>query len=51
MFDIMGKHYDQIKEDVGLKEAFNNSDSEEEQTEAIFRKLRPQSKYKFSEII
>lgn len=51
MFDIMGKHYNQIKEDVGLKDALENSDDEEEATEAIFRKLRPQSKYRFSEVI
>lgn len=41
MFEIMGKHYDQIKEEVGLKDAVENSDEEEEATEAIFRKLRP----------
>lgn len=47
----MGRHYDKIKEDIGLKEAFENTDDDEEQTEAIFRKLRPQSKYKFSEVL
>ena len=47
----MGKHYDKIKEEVGLKEAFENSDDDEEATEAIFRKLRPQSKYRFSEVL
>jgi hypothetical protein len=31
MYDIMGKYYDQIKEEVGLKDAFENSDDEEEQ--------------------
>ena len=41
MYDIMGKHYDQIKEEVGLKDAYEKSDEEEEQTEAIFKKLRP----------
>ncbi len=51
MYDIMGKYYEQIKEEVGLKDAFENSDEEEEQTEAIFKKLRPQSKYKFSEVL
>lgn len=51
MYDIMGKHYDQIKEEVGLKDAFEKSDEEEEQTEAIFKKLRPKSKYKFSDVI
>lgn len=30
MFDIMGRHYDKIKEDIGLKEAFENTDDEEE---------------------
>lgn len=47
----MGQHYEQIKEEVGLKDAFEKSDDEEEQTEAIFRKLRPHSKYKFSEVL
>lgn len=37
----MGKHYDQIKEDVGLKEALEKSDDDEETTEALFKKLRP----------
>jgi hypothetical protein len=41
MYDIMGKHYDQIKEEVGLKDAYEKSYEEEEQTEAIFKKLRP----------
>jgi hypothetical protein len=30
MYDIMGKHYDQIKEEVGLKDAYEKSDEEEE---------------------
>lgn len=30
MFDIMGKHYDRIKEEVGLKDAIENTDDEEE---------------------
>ena len=47
----MGQHYDRIKEEIGLKEALENSDEDEEATEAIFRKLRPQSKYRFSEVI
>lgn len=51
MFEIMGRHYDQIKEQVGLKDAIENSDDDDEQTEAIFRKLRPHSKYRFSEVL
>ena len=51
MYDIMGKHYEQIKEEVGLKDTMEKSDDEEEQTEAIFKKLRPHSKYKFAEIL
>lgn len=35
MYEIMGAHYDRIKENIGLKEAFENSDSDEE-TEKIF---------------
>ena len=34
-----------------MKDAYEKSDEEEEQTEAIFKKLRPHSKYKFSEVI
>ena len=40
-----------MKEEVGLKDAFDKSDDEEEQTEAIFRKLRPHSEYKFSDVL
>ena len=47
----MGEHYEKMKEEVGLKDAFEKSDDEEEQTEAIFRKLRPHSKYKFSDVL
>jgi len=51
MFEKMGEHYEKMKEEVGLKDAFDKSDDEEEQTEAIFRKLRPHSKYKFSDVL
>ena len=47
----MGKHYDKMKTEVGLMDAPENSDEDEEATEQIFKKLRPQSKYKFSEVI
>jgi hypothetical protein len=40
MYDIMGQHYENLKEHVGIREAFENSDSDGE-TEAIFKKLRP----------
>eukprot|EP00347_Sterkiella_histriomuscorum_P018862 403343887 len=50
MYDIMGQHYENIKDHLGLKEAFENSD-EDEQTEEIFKKLRPQSPYKFKELV
>lgn len=30
MYEIMGHHYDKLKEDIGIHEAFQNSDSEEE---------------------
>ena len=51
MYDKMGEHYEKMKEEVGLKDVFEKSDDEEEQTEAIFRKLRPHSKYKFSDVL
>jgi len=51
MFEKMGTHYERMKEEVGLKDAFEKSDDEEEQTEAIFKKLRPHSKYKFSDVL
>ena len=47
----MGDHYERMKEEVGLKDAFEKSDDEEEQTEAIFKKLRPHSKYKFTDML
>jgi hypothetical protein len=40
MYEIMGTHYEHIKDKVGIKAAFDNSDSDEE-TETIFKKLRP----------
>jgi len=39
-----------MKEHIGIKEAFDNSDSDGE-TEVIFKKLRPQSPYRFKELI
>jgi murein L,D-transpeptidase YafK len=51
IYDIMGKHYDRIKEEVGLKDALDNSDNEEEMTEAIYKRLRPQSQHKFKKIL
>jgi len=36
----MSAHYDNLKDQVGLKEAFDNTESDEE-TEQIFKKLRP----------
>ena len=50
MYEIMGTHYDNIKDHLGIKEAFDNSDSDGE-TEKIFSKLRPQSPYKFKDLI
>lgn len=51
MYERMGEHYERMKEEVGLKDAFEKSDDEEEQTEAIFKKLRPHSKYKFTDVL
>lgn len=50
MYEIMGAHYENMKEHLGLREAFENSDNDEE-TEEVFRKLRPQSPYKFKQLI
>ena len=36
----MGKHYDTMKQQVGLMEAFETTESDEE-TDKIFQKLRP----------
>lgn len=46
----MGTHYENMKEHLGLREAFENSDNDDE-TEEVFRKLRPQSPYKFKQLI
>jgi hypothetical protein len=35
MFDIMGNHYDNIKETIGIKQIFEATDSDEE-TDMIF---------------
>lgn len=40
MFNIMGGHYDHIKDQIGLREAFETTQSDEE-TEKIFTRLRP----------
>ena len=50
MFDIMSVHYNNIKDQVGLKEVFDTTESDDE-TDKIFQKLRPQSPYKFKELI
>lgn len=50
MYEIMGMHYDTMKNALGIKEAFGDSDSDGE-TEKIFQKLRPQSPYKFKDLI
>ena len=47
----MGRHYDRIKEEAGLKDALENSDDDEEITEAIYKRLRPQSQHKFKKIL
>ena len=46
----MGAHYERIKESIGLKDMFDNSDSDGE-TEKIFSKLRPQSPFRFKDLI
>ena len=46
----MSTHYDNLKTQVGLREAFETTDSDDE-TEKIFNKLRPQSPYKFKDLI
>ena len=51
MFDIMGRHYDRIKEEVGLNDPQENSDDDEQLTEAIYKRLRPQSKHNLKRIL
>ena len=46
----MGNHYDYLKRQVGLKDVFDESESDEE-TEKIFKKLRPTSPYKFKQLM
>ena len=50
MYEIMGAHYDTMKNTLGIREAFGDSDSDGE-TEKIFQKLRPQSPYKFKDLV
>ena len=40
MYEVMGQHYDRIKDSIGLNGMFDESDSDGE-TEKIFQKLRP----------
>jgi hypothetical protein len=40
MYEIMSTHYENLKTHIGLKEAFEPTESDEE-TEKIFAKLRP----------
>ena len=35
MYEVMGAHYERLKESIGLKDMFENSDSDGE-TEKIF---------------
>lgn len=46
----MSTHYDNMKDQIGIREIFESTDSDEE-TEKIFNKLRPQSPYKFKDLI
>jgi hypothetical protein len=39
-----------MKDQIGLKEAFETTESDDE-TEQIFARLRPQSPYKFKQLI
>jgi len=40
MFKIMGNHYENIKDQVGIRQVFEATDSDEE-TDQVFAKLRP----------
>ena len=46
----MGRHYEGIKEGVGLEPGYENSDSDEE-TELVFKELRPNYGCKFKDMI
>ena len=50
MFNIMGNHYENIKESVGIRQVFEAQDTDDE-TDLVFQKLRPQSPYKFRELV
>jgi hypothetical protein len=50
MFDIMGVHYDRLKETIGLNEIFDKNDNENE-TEEAFANLRPNSPFKLKELL
>lgn len=50
MYEIMGTHYDKMKDNIGLNEILENNDSDRE-TEQAFTMLRPRSPYKLKELI
>ena len=50
MHEIMNDHYNLMKEKVGIQSVIDTSESDEE-TEKIFKKLRPQSPYKMRDLI
>lgn len=50
MHDLMNQHYEQVKEEIGIMDALNDSDHNE-QSDQVFAKLRPSSPYKFKELL
>ena len=50
MFEIMNSHYAQLKQNVGLSDALNESE-DDWQSEQVFAKLRPASPYRLSELL
>lgn len=47
----MDRNYGKIKDQIGLKEAFDSSDSENNDSDMVFTKLRPNSPYKLKELL
>jgi hypothetical protein len=48
---MMSHHYDKMKKDVGLDQYSHSSDSFDEESEAVFKQLRPHAKYRLMDLL
>lgn len=48
---MMSTHYTRMKKEIGIDEYSHSSDSVDEQSEAVFRQLRPTAQYKLTDLL